>query len=261
MPPFKREPSAEALAKAGRGDFRNLLMKKNKTKPTKSLEPLMRALGHTFRDPTLLQAALTHRSHTGRNNERLEFLGDALLNFVMADKLYQRFEKASEGELSRMRALLVRGQTLAEIAQELELGIFLSLGIGEKKSGGFRRESILADALEAIVGAIYLDAGLSACTLCMTQWYQERLESLRPEACYKDPKTRLQECLQSKQYPLPGYTVLDIQGGAHDPVFRVQCAIPALSLETVGTGNSRRRAEQAAAEALLNHLEETWKKI
>ncbi len=229
-------------------------MKKNQKKPTKSLEPLMRTLGHTFKDSKLLQAALTHRSHTGRNNERLEFLGDAILNFVIADKLYQRFDGASEGELSRMRALLVRGQTLAEMAQELEIGSYLSLGIGEKKSGGFRRESILADALEAIVGAIYVDAGLSACTLCMNQWYQDRLETLTPEACYKDPKTRLQECLQAKQCPLPSYTVLDIQGGAHDPIFRVQCSIPALSVETWGIGNSRRRAEQAAAEALLHQL-------
>jgi ribonuclease III len=220
----------------------------------------MRVLGHRFSKLSLLQAALTHRSSTGFNNERLEFLGDAILNLVMADKLYQDFEHASEGELSRMRASLVKGQTLAEIAQDLGLGAFLKLGVGERKSGGFRRESILADALEAIVAAIYLDAGLEACTLCITRWYQSRLETLLPQACHKDPKTRLQEWLQAKQLPLPVYTVLDIKGGAHDPIFSVQCCILSLSLEALGVANSRRRAEQAAAEHLLHQMEAQYGK-
>ncbi len=230
-------------------------MKKSKTTSTVLLEPLMRVLGHHFSKLPLLQAALTHRSSTGFNNERLEFLGDAILNFVIADKLYQNFEHASEGDLSRMRASLVKGQTLAEIAQDLGLGAFLKLGVGERKSGGFRRESILADALEAIVAAIYLDAGLEACTLCITRWYQSRFETLLPHACHKDPKTRLQEWLQAKQLSLPTYTVLEIKGGAHDPIFSVQCCISSLSLEALGVANSRRRAEQAAAEHLLNEME------
>ncbi len=235
-------------------------MRKNKPTSKVSLTPLEVSLGHRFEDPKHLQSALTHRSSTGLNNERLEFLGDAILNFVVASKLYQAFEDASEGELSRMRALLVKGQTLGEIAQDLGVGAFLKLGLGEKKSGGHQRESILADALEAIVAAIYVDAGLEKCTLCITQWYQSRLDNLVPHACHKDPKTRLQEWLQAKQLALPSYTVLDIKGGAHDPIFRVQCAIESLSLETLGVANSRRRAEQAAAELLLNYMEETWKK-
>lgn len=220
-----------------------------------SAEALLRQLGCRFRDPALLDSALTHRSAGGVNNERLEFLGDAVLGLVIADALFQRYPAASEGELSRLRASLVRKQTLAELARDLQLGDYLRLGPGELKSGGYRRDSILADALEAIFGAVYLDSGFAACAELIRSQYAARLEALPEEAlALKDSKTQLQEYLQGRHLNLPEYTVLAIGGDAHDQIFEVECRIVALAQTARGTGSSRRRAEQQAAQQMLELL-------
>lgn len=212
---------------------------------------LYKALGYRFVRPEWLAAALTHRSVGTANNERLEFLGDALLSFVVAETLFERFNYASEGELTRCRASLVKKDTLAEIAQELKLGDYLHLGGGELKSGGFRRASILADALEAILGAIFLDTGLPSCKQVILHLLSDRLSGLSPRHIDKDAKTRLQEYLQAKQLPLPEYRVLTIEGAPHEQRFEVECSIQSLAKSTVGTGESRRRAEQEAATQAL----------
>jgi ribonuclease-3 len=215
---------------------------------------LSRHLGYSFRDLTLLKTAITHRSSGDPHNERLEFLGDSILNFVMASELFKRFPTAREGELTRLRALLVRGETAAEVARELGLGASLNLGIGELKSGGFQRASILADALEAIIGAIYLDGSLEHCRTCLLRWYGNRLNQLVPGMSEKDAKTKLQEYLQSAQLDLPVYTVLEISGGAHHPVFKVACQSALLETPCIGVANSRKKAEQNAAEAVLKAI-------
>lgn len=215
---------------------------------------LQERLGYTFCEPELLEQALTHRSVGMPNNERLEFLGDAVLSFLVADELFQRYHDATEGQLTRLRALHVRGRTLADISRELELGGFLRLGGGELKSGGRERESILADVLEAVLGAIYLDGGLQACRRVVEMLFQARIQAASPEQIKKDPKTRLQEWLQSRHMPLPKYTVLFVEGVDHDQSFTVRCEVEALGAVTEGRGASRRRAEQAAAEAALSHL-------
>lgn len=220
-----------------------------------SEDVLLRKLDYRFRDISLLFAALTHRSAGGANNERLEFLGDAVLGLVIAEALYTRYPDAAEGELSRLRASLVRKQTLAELARDLELGEFLRLGSGELKSGGFRRDSILADALEAIFGAVYQDGGYDACRALIQALYHERLETLPDDAAeLKDPKTRLQEHLQGRGLELPTYTVLSVFGEAHAQTFKVECRIAALESSACGTGSSRRRAEQQAAQQMLQTL-------
>ena len=216
-----------------------------------SLIRLERQLGYTFQDQALLTLALTHRSFAGRNNERLEFLGDAILNFVAGEALYQRFPQAREGQLSRLRARLVKGETLAILARGFELGEYLRLGSGELKSGGFRRESILADALEALIGAIYLDAGMDMARERVVAWLTQELDSLTLVDTNKDPKTRLQEFLQSRGSELPCYEVVDIQGEPHCRTFFVQCAVDLLKEKTQGHGASRRIAEQVAAAAAL----------
>ncbi|OEC38699.1 ribonuclease III [Pseudomonas sp. 1D4] len=216
-----------------------------------SLSRLERQLGHTFNDQGLMTLALTHRSYAGRNNERLEFLGDAVLNFVAGEALYERFPQAREGQLSRLRARLVKGETLALLARGFELGEYLRLGSGELKSGGFRRESILADALEALIGAIYLDAGMDKARERVLAWLQNELESLTLVDTNKDPKTRLQEFLQSRACELPRYEVVDIQGEPHCRTFFVECDITLLNDKTRGQGASRRIAEQVAAAAAL----------
>ncbi|SDS80189.1 RNAse III [Halopseudomonas xinjiangensis] len=215
------------------------------------LDRLERKIGYTFKDPDLLILALTHRSLGGRNNERLEFLGDSILNFVAAEALFERFPQAREGQLSRLRARLVKGVTLAELAKGFELGDYLRLGSGELKSGGFRRESILADATEAIIGAIYLDAGMDQARERTLFWLQEHIATLTLVDNNKDPKTRLQEYLQSRQCELPRYEVIDSSGEAHCRVFRVECQIAPLAERTFGTGSSRRFAEQEAAQLAL----------
>ncbi|SCZ59505.1 ribonuclease III [Thiohalomonas denitrificans] len=219
------------------------------------LERLSRRLGHTFGDQRLLEAALTHRSAGSANNERLEFLGDAVLSFVISAELYERFSKANEGTLSRLRAALVKGETLARLAITLDLGEHLRLGPGELKSGGFRRESILADGLEALIGAVYLDAGIAAARTRILSLFEEELQNVSPSEVLKDPKTRLQELLQSRHEPLPGYSVLSVEGDAHEQTFVVGCRISGLDMLVKGTGGSRRKAEQAAAKAALEQLE------
>lgn len=214
-----------------------------------------RRLGHHFADPALLELALTHRSVGGDNNERLEFLGDSIVNFVIAEALFQRFPAAREGQLSRLRARLVKGQTLAELAREMQFGDYLSLGSGEMKSGGHRRESILADAVEAVIGAIYLDAGMETVRVRVLAWYAARLEAISLQDTQKDPKTRLQEFLQSRQLPLPRYEVVAVEGEAHDQTFTVECHTDYLAEHTTGIGSSRRHAEQQAAAQALARLE------
>ena len=213
------------------------------------------ALGHEFRDPALLAEALTHRSHGHRHNERLEFLGDALLNHAVTEVLYRALPQAREGELTRIRAELVREATLASLARELELGDALLLGPGELKSGGYRRDSILADALEAVIAAVYLDAGWEACRSVVQRWFASRLESVQEVRVEKDAKTKLQEWLQGRGYALPEYELLGSSGSEHEKTFQVRCRVPALGLHGEGTGNSRRVAETAAAQALLIQIE------
>ena len=218
---------------------------------SQSLSRLERRLGHTFQNQDLMLLALTHRSFAGRNNERLEFLGDAILNFVAGEALFERFPQAREGQLSRLRARLVKGETLAVLARGFELGEYQRLGSGELKSGGVRRESILADALEALIGAIYLDAGMDVARARVLDWLTNELDGLTLVDTNKDPKTRLQEFLQSRAVELPRYEVVDIQGEPHCRTFFVQCEIALLTDKTQGQGASRRIAEQVAAAAAL----------
>ena len=208
-------------------------------------------LGYEPREPALFRAALTHRSAPGPNNERLEFLGDAVLNLVVAHHLYGAFPDATEGDLSRLRARVVSGEPLAEVAASLELGEALQLGSGELKTGGFRRQSILADALEAVCGALYLDGGLAAAEGVIARLFQPRIAALPAPDELKDAKTRLQEYLQSRGLMLPRYTVERVTGEAHAQTFHVSCEVPALRLAVEGRGSSRRRAEQEAAERIL----------
>jgi ribonuclease-3 len=209
--------------------------------------PLQRKLNYSFAQASLLQQALTHRSHSVAHNERIEFLGDSVLNCCIAHELYRRFGELKEGELSRLRARLVRQETLAELAQHLELGTYLRLGEGELKSGGFRRPSILADGLEALLGAVLLDGGFAAAQAVIGGLYSSLLEHLDPQTLGKDPKTLLQELLQARKIPLPQYAVVATQGAAHDQQFQVECQIPQLAIRTTGFGASRRIAEQEAA--------------
>lgn len=222
------------------------------------LSAFLRRLGYVFTQEALLTQALTHRSASSRHNERLEFLGDALLGQIISAQLYHRFPDASEGEMSRMRSSLVKEKTLAELATDLQLGDILHLGSGELKSGGFRRESILADALEAIIGAIYLDAGFPVCEQVVQQLFAERLNQLPETGTDKDAKTRLQEALQGARLPLPQYDLLATYGEAHAQTFHVRCTLHDGRVAE-GRGSSRRRAEQQAAEQLLQPLSEQVK--
>ncbi|MGH8808907.1 MAG: ribonuclease III [Noviherbaspirillum sp.] len=212
---------------------------------------LQNRLGHTFKDSALLQQALTHRSHSSLHNERLEFLGDSILNCVVASLLFERYNKIDEGDLSRLRANLVKQQSLYEIAQRLELSQFLRLGEGELKSGGFRRPSILADTLEALFGAIFLDAGFDAARDVIRALYIPILDTVDPKTLGKDAKTLLQEFLQGKKIALPQYNVVATHGAAHDQVFEIECLVPKLDIQVFGTGGSRRAGEQAAAKLAL----------
>ena len=212
-------------------------------------------LGHEPRDPSLFVAALTHRSAAGPNNERLEFLGDAVLNLVVAEHLYRTFPEASEGDLSRLRARIVSAEPLAEVAAEINVGDILNLGSGELKTGGFRRQSILADALEAICGALFLDGGLDAARRVIAQLFEKRIASLPAPETLKDAKTRLQEYLQSRGLALPRYGVERTEGEAHAQTFWATCEVTALGLRTSGSGSTRRRAEQEAAELILRAIE------
>ena len=219
------------------------------------LDRLMRRLDISFTDQVLLEQALTHRSANRRHSyERLEFLGDACLAMVISEFLYQRFPDATEGDLTRMRAMLVKGATLASLGHEMGLGDYLSLGPGEMKSGGHRRDSILADAVEAVLGAIYLDGGLEPAREFVLSHWQQKLEQVSPDRVAKDAKTRLQEQLQSRQASLPVYEVTDVSGQAPNQVFSVVCQLengPGFS----ASGGSRRKAEQKAAQQALDWLE------
>ncbi len=216
---------------------------------------LERRLGHQFVDAGLLSLALTHRSAGSQNNERLEFLGDSVVNHIIAEYIYDKFPNAHEGDLSRIRASLVKGDTLAALAAELSLGEHLVLGSGERKSGGRRRSSILADALEAVAGAILLDADLECCRRCVIAWFGARLEELSLDAVAKDAKTRLQEFLQGRGRPLPEYELLGVLGDDHNQRFHVACRVARPNLVVEGSGSSRRKAEQAAAAVALDRLE------
>jgi len=211
-------------------------------------------LGHAFRDPALLDAALTHRSASKRNYERLEFVGDAVLNFTIAVLLYREHPDADEGELSRYRSALVSGSSLAEVAGGLGLGEQLRLGSGELKSGGYRRSSILADALEALFGAVYLDAGVEAAGAVIESLFAGRIGRLPGAHELKDPKTRLQEWLQGRGLRLPVYAVEEVSGEPHEHVFVASCEVPDLGIRERGEGSSRRRAEQEAAQRALAAL-------
>lgn len=211
-------------------------------------------LNYEFSDPALLKAALTHRSAGSRNNERLEFLGDGALNFVIASEIYHLRPVYDEGQLSRLRATLVRGTTLAEIARDIGVGEFLKLGTGELKSGGFKRSSILADSIEALIGAVYLDGGYDAAADLVRHLYRDRLANLPPDDPQKDAKTRLQEYLQSRKIPIPEYELANATGEPHEREFTVVCRVEGLSIESSASGSSRRRAEQAAAQKVLEQV-------
>jgi ribonuclease-3 len=221
----------------------------------RSIEPVARIAGHGFRDPALLAQALTHRSAGAPHNERLEFLGDALVGLIVAEALYLRWPKADEGAMTRARAELVRESSLARIARDLELGSRITLGPGEMKSGGHRRDSILSDAFEAVVGAIYLDAGFEACREAVMPLFEASLAALPAGGFGKDPKTRLQEWLQARQRPLPAYELLSESGEEHARTFHVRCLLSDPALGAEGSGSSRRAAEQEAASAVLHQLE------
>ena len=218
-------------------------------------DALQESLGYRFLNAKLLSQALTHRSHSTPHNERLEFLGDSVLNCLVAAELYARFPRQKEGELSRLRSSLVREQSLSQVATDIGLGDFLRLGEGELKSGGFRRPSILADAMEALLGAVFLDGGFEAARGTVLHIYGPALELLDPKVTGdKDPKTLLQEWLQSRKHALPQYKVVTTAGAAHEQHFEVECVIEELKVRTIGSGPSRRTAEQEAARSAFERL-------
>lgn len=218
-------------------------------------QALCKQLKITFNDVALLQQALTHRSVGSHNNERLEYLGDAILSFIIAEALFIQFPKVKEGKLSRLRASLVKGVTLAEIGRELKLGEVLILGPGELKSGGYRRESILADTVEAIIGALYLDSGIDAVKVMVLALFDERLNAIDVNEIAKDFKTRLQELLQSRKQPLPIYSVNEIRTNENQPLFEASCQVTMLDKLVVAQGSSHRKAEQRTAERVLTLIE------
>ena len=242
----------------------------------KQPDDLYKRIGYTFSDKNLIKTALTHRSASGQNNERMEFLGDSILGYIISNELYRRFPEAQEGQLSRLRASLVKGETLAEIARSLEVGDYLIgqdpcrvvhhwqaihrvgdylyMGSGELKSGGFRRGSILADAFEAIIGAIYLDSGIQQAEKFILRYFNDKLSDCDPVKAEKDPKTRLQEFLQAESSSLPKYSVLNIEGEAHNQTFEVECFLEERNIKQVAEGTSRRKAEQSAAQKVLEKI-------
>jgi ribonuclease III len=220
----------------------------------KKPEGLAKKLGIEFKQPKLFVRALTHRSAGADNNERLEFLGDAILGFIIAHKLYDAFSDADEGTLSRLRASLVNESSLAELAREQQFGDYLNLGSGELKSGGFRRDSILSDAFEAVIGALFIDQGVVACEAMISRLFAEKLNALSVDNWQKDPKTQLQELMQANRMELPEYELVDVSGLPHEQKFTVKCSISSSSDACIGTGVSRKKAEQSAAEQLLDKL-------
>ena len=230
-------------------------------KANKPVDKLLKLLDYQFKQDDLLQDALTHRSASARNNERMEFLGDSILNFVIAEELFIKYPQYPEGDLSRLRASLVNKDGLALVAQDLQLGDYLRLGSGELKSGGFRRHSILADAVEAIFGAVLMDSNFDACKKLILRLYQEQLNNVADPAMLKDPKTRLQELLQSRKFPLPVYEVTEIKGKAHQQEFSICCCIEDLNIETHSHAASRRKAEQIAAEDAITQVQQQLEKV
>lgn len=219
-----------------------------------NVDRLLKSIDRNFTDSRFLICALTHRSAGKHNNERLEYLGDAILGFVISSELYIRFEDTDEGQLSRLRSSLVKGETLAELARELNLGDYLIMGSGELKSGGYRRNSILADALEALIGAIYLDSDIDEARRFILRIFEKKLIKLSSISTLKDPKTLLQEYLQSIKQPLPEYSVSSIEGEGENQMFNVSCSAPPIAKVVSGVGASRRKAEQDAAEKMLAQL-------
>jgi len=228
---------------------------------TQSQIALLKKLTYSFHDSQLLDEALTHRSVSARNNERLEFLGDGILNFVIAHELFKLFPDVNEGDLSRLRANLVNKDTLAQIAIELQLGDVIKLGSGELKSGGFRRPSILADTVESLLGAVYCDSNFETCRDLIIRLYKNRLSRHTDLNSLKDAKTQLQELLQSRRYALPVYSVQKITGKAHAQVFHINCEIRTLDLNVKGEGKSRRKAEQVAAEKAIEKVKQIFSHI
>ncbi|WP_425482947.1 ribonuclease III [Enterobacteriaceae endosymbiont of Neohaemonia nigricornis] len=218
------------------------------------INKLQKKIGYIFHHQDLLYQALTHRSASSKHNERLEFLGDSILSYIIAKALYNKFPNVNEGNMSRMRATLVRGDTLASIAREFNLGKYLFLGPGEFKNGGYDRESILADTIEALIGSICLDSNIKTVEHIILIWYQIRLKTIIPGNNQKDPKTRLQEYLQRSHLPLPYYCIIQINGEVHNQKFIIQCKINGISEIITGIGSSRRKAEQSAAEQALIRL-------
>lgn len=229
-----------------------LTNKKNRVE--KNIKVLEQSLGYSFKHPALLEKALTHCSASADNNERFEFLGDSLVNLILAQALYEQFPKAAEGELTRLRAICVRGETLAKIAAAHQLGDYLKLGAGELRSGGAFRPSIIADALEAVIAAIYLDSDFHQVQSSVLVWFKSLLETLSLDMMQKDPKTQLQEFLQSKKLELPAYTVIAIEGESHEQQFKVSCLVQGREQPAIGVGPSRRKAEQEAARTMLEML-------
>lgn len=221
-------------------------------------EKLARKLGLRFSQPDIIRRALTHRSANADNNERLEFLGDSVLGFVIAERLYQKFTEADEGVLSRLRATLVNQTSLANIARKLHLGDYLILGSGELKSGGYRRDSILSDAMEALIGALLLDQGMEACRVWILDLFAEQIDGLSLRDWKKDPKTRLQESMQARGLQLPLYTLRSVVGQPHEQSFVVECHVSLTDETCEGRGSSRKRAEQESAEKMLAKLAEEF---
>ena len=219
------------------------------------LDQLCRRLQYQFKNKKLLKQALTHCSVGNQNYERLEFLGDSILSFVIANELFSKFSTLPEGELSRLRSFLVKGEMLAELAKEFDLGNYLILGQGELRSGGFRRASILADSLEAIFAAVFFDGGIAEAQRVILHLYRSRLDSADLSHCLKDPKTQLQEFLQAEKYALPEYILVKVDGDEHDQVFYVTCTVQGMAKNSHGEGPSRRKAEQLAARSLLKQLQ------
>ena len=221
---------------------------------TSGLDRLEKEIGYQFSDPGLLRQALTHRSVGKQNNERLEYLGDSILNFVIAEALFEKFPDSREGDLSRLRASLVKGEKLAELAIGINLSEYLILGPGEMKSGGYRRASILADTMEAIIGAVHLDSDFARCKRLILAIYQKPLAIISSNENLKDPKTRLQEYLQSRKLPLPEYHLDEVTGESHNQFFTISCHVSCFEKSTIGKGSSRRKAEQESAELALDLL-------
>ena len=224
---------------------------------TKDLKILEKSIKYKFKDIALLELAMTHRSHSGKNNERLEFLGDSILNFIVADLLFKKFNDLDEGDLSRLRSQLVKEEPLSKLGNGLKIGDFLNLGVGELKSSGWRRPSILADAFEALIGAIFIDGGMKSAYKFIEDSYVELIEKINPKEIYKDPKTILQEFLQAQKVSLPSYEVINVEGEAHNQLFTVTCVVSKFDVKVEGGGRSRKIAEQEAAKEAMATIEKS----